>query len=128
MVSMKDCRSSRKSFSKKPTTKKPTMRLLTRFSNSANSVKNAPLTPLPETRRLQELMTCRITLKSSVPTLNPSTKPWLNAGSSKLPSGKTTSRWSSSPDLKLILKGNAYRRKKAPHHWNTSGDGESLSF
>jgi hypothetical protein len=23
-------------------------------------VKNAPLTPLPETRRLQELMTCRL--------------------------------------------------------------------
>ena len=42
-----------------------------------------------------------------VPTLNPSTKPWLNAGSSKSPSGKTTSQWSSSPDLKLTWKVNA---------------------
>jgi len=41
-----------------------------------SSVKNALLTPLPEMHRLQESTTCRITLRSSVPTLNPSTKPW----------------------------------------------------
>ena len=51
-------------------------KLLTRFSSSASSVKNALLTPLPETRRLQESMNCRTSLNSSVPTLLNSTRPW----------------------------------------------------
>ena len=73
------------------------MRLPTRSSSSGSSVKNAPLTPLSETRRLQELTTCRTTSSSNALTLLNLMKPWLNTGSSKLSSGKTTLQWNSSP-------------------------------
>ena len=55
---------------------KPTMRLPTRFSSFENYVRNVPLTLLPEMLRLQELTTCKITLKSSRLTLLTLTKPW----------------------------------------------------
>lgn len=67
--------SSRRSFLKRLTTRKPTMRLPTKFSSSANSAGSVLLTLLPEMHKLQESTTCRITSRSSVPTLLNSMKP-----------------------------------------------------
>ena len=76
MALTKDCRSSRKSFSKRPITKRPMMRLQTRSSNSGNGEKNARLTLLPETRRLPASINCRISSSSSPHTWKPSMRPW----------------------------------------------------
>ena len=79
-VLMNNFWSSRRSFLKRLTTRKPTMRLPTKFSSSANSAGSVLLTLLPEMHRLPESTTCRISSRSSVPTLLNSMKPWLNAG------------------------------------------------
>mgnify|MGYP000846532634 FL=1 len=48
----------------------------TRFSSSVSRMKNAHPTPQLYTHNLKELTTCKFTLKSIVPTLLSSTRPW----------------------------------------------------
>ena len=60
---MKDCRDSKKSFSKKPIAKKPTTRLPMKSSSSGDSEKNARLTLPPETHRLPASTSCRTFIK-----------------------------------------------------------------
>ena len=87
-----------KELLKKANNKEAYDEIVNRIFKLRNSARSVPLTQLPETPRLPESTTCRISSRSSVPTLLNSMKPWLNAGSSKLSSGKTTLQWNSSPD------------------------------
>lgn len=76
MGSTKDYRSFRKSFSKRPITKRPMMRLPTRSSNFGNGKKNAQLIPPPETHRLSASMNYRILSSNSPHIWKPSMKHW----------------------------------------------------
>ena len=65
-----------KELLKKLTTRKPTMRLPTRSSNSENSEKNVRLTLLPGMHKLPASTSCRISSSSSPHTWKPSTRSW----------------------------------------------------
>lgn len=84
----------RRNCSKRPITRKPTMRLPMKFSSSVNSVSKTPSILLPEMHRLDASMNCRIISHSRLPTSPNLTNPWCDAGSSRSLFGMTTSPWS----------------------------------
>ena len=69
-----------KELLKKANNKEAYDEIVDRIFKLRNSARSVPLTQLPETPRLPESTTCRISSRSSVPTLLNSTKPWLNDG------------------------------------------------